>query len=49
MCKMSEQGEEQDGREGESAPHIQETSQLLNPFVHRLQLDTAYDKFKVGL
>lgn len=44
MCnKMSEK----EGKEEESAPLIEETSQLLNPFVHRLELNTAYDKFKV--
>lgn len=43
MCnKMSEK----EGKE-ERAPLIEETSQLLNPFVHRLELNTAYDKFKV--
>ncbi|XP_071542032.1 lysophosphatidylcholine acyltransferase 2 isoform X2 [Panulirus ornatus] len=42
MCNMSE-------KEGEErAPLIEETSQLLNPFVHRLELNTAYDKFKLA-
>lgn len=46
MCnKMSEK----EGKEEERAPLIEETSQLLNPFVHRLELNTAYDKFKVRL
>ncbi|XP_069992250.1 lysophosphatidylcholine acyltransferase 2 isoform X2 [Penaeus vannamei] len=46
MCnKMSEK----EGKEEESAPLIEETSQLLNPFVHRLELNTAYDKFKLVL
>lgn len=42
MCKMN-------GKEGgeERAPLIEETAQLLNPFVHRLELNTAYDKFKL--
>ncbi|XP_045112206.1 lysophosphatidylcholine acyltransferase 1-like isoform X2 [Portunus trituberculatus] len=41
MCKMSE-------KEGEErAPLIEETAHLLNPFVHRLELNTAYDKFKL--
>ncbi|KAK4309180.1 hypothetical protein Pmani_019176 [Petrolisthes manimaculis] len=46
---MSDKGGNGDERrnEGESPPIIQETSQLLNPFVHRLQMDTAYDKFKL--
>ncbi|XP_042870223.1 lysophosphatidylcholine acyltransferase-like isoform X2 [Penaeus japonicus] len=45
MCnKMSEK----EGKE-ERAPLIEETSQLLNPFVHRLELNTAYDKFKLVL
>lgn len=42
MCKMTEKGEER-------APLIEETGHLLNPFVHRLELNTAYDKFKVRL
>ncbi|ROT77130.1 1-acylglycerophosphocholine O-acyltransferase 1 [Penaeus vannamei] len=40
---------EKEGKEEESAPLIEETSQLLNPFVHRLELNTAYDKFKLVL
>lgn len=31
----------------ERAPLIEETNDLLNPFVHRLELNTAYDKFKL--
>ncbi|XP_066983434.1 lysophosphatidylcholine acyltransferase 2 isoform X2 [Macrobrachium rosenbergii] len=31
----------------ERAPLIEETKEILNPFVHRLELNTAYDKFKL--
>ena len=31
-----------------TGPLIEATSQLLNPFVHRLELNSAYDRFKVS-
>ena len=30
------------------SPNIEPTSELLNPFVHHLKLDTFYDWFKVS-
>ncbi|XP_076060728.1 lysophosphatidylcholine acyltransferase isoform X2 [Oratosquilla oratoria] len=42
MCNMTERRGEDD-----KAPLIQETPQLLNPFVHRVDISSTYDKFKL--
>lgn len=36
------------GRKDEDISPVMGTD-ILNPFVHRLELDTTYDKIKVGL
>ncbi|CAL4203919.1 unnamed protein product, partial [Meganyctiphanes norvegica] len=37
-------GKDSDDRDG---PKIEETSQILNPFIHRPELNTTYDKLKL--